>query len=503
MNVTFLSALEAFVTVLWGWPLILGLVGIGIYLTIRGKLWQLRHFKDCFAGVFKQNDGAKGGEHYEKTGKLTAYRALAVACGAAIGVGNIGGVSSAIALGGPGVLFWMWVCAFVGMMTKMCEVTLGVHYRSVDQNGKTFGGAPFYIEKGFKELGIKGGKILATCFAFSFFLDMFFGMENYTISEAVSSTFNLPMIPVAIVYFLVCKFVILGGMKSISSLSAYLFPFMAIFYILGGLYILGSNFSNLGNTFALIFKSAFTPTAAIGGFAGSALILTIRTGVARSVYSNEAGRGSSPFAHATADVRHPIEQGKMGILEVFFDTFVICSITGLVIVNTGVWNSGLSGATLALNAFNIGFGGTWGGKFMTIALILFCLTTAFGWFVYFESVLRYLFRGNSKMKERMVWILKIFLHGTPSMLLTIAAVVLKWDTSSVWMFADLASGIPVYINMFCLLLLSGKFFQLLRHYNKTRYHVKDDGIPDDMPIFSQIKMPYEEAAELERASKKA
>lgn len=488
-----LVILEKIVTALWGWPLTISLVGLGLYLTIRGKFWQFFHFKECIK--YMRSKGEEG--DYKKTGKISAFKALTIACGAAIGVGNIGGVASAIALGGPGVLFWMWVTALVGMMTKMVEVTLGVHYRSVDQKGKTFGGPTYYIEKGFKELGLKGGAFLANVFALSLFLELFFGMENYTVSEAVATTFNLPQIPVAILYWFVGKSIVLSGMKVISKVASVIVPFMSVFYVAGGLFILVKTCPNLPNTFALIFQSAFTPTAAIGGFAGSAFIITMRTGIARGLYSNEAGWGTSPMAHSTADVKHPVEQGMMGVLEVFFDTFIVCSITGLVIINTGAWTSGASGAALSLMAFNMGFGGEIGGIVMTIALVLFCLTTHFSWFVFFETVLRYLFRGNNKWKERAVWVLKLVVHGTASLVLTIAVVGMGWDSSHVWLFADLATSIPTYINIVAVFILSNKFFQLLRHYNKTRLNEKNDS-PDEIELFSKTRMPYEEKDALER-----
>lgn len=493
-----LVILETVVTALWGWPLTISLVGLGVYLSIRGKLWQFFHFKEC---IRYMRSGGKDSD-YKKSGKISGVKALSIACGAAIGVGNIGGVSSAIALGGPGVLFWMWVTALVGMMTKMAEVTLGVHYRSVDQNGKTFGGPTYYIEKGFKELGLKGGKILATLFALSLFIELFFGMENYTVSEAIATTFHVPQIAAAVVYWAVGKSIVLGGLKVISKAASIIVPFMSTLYVAGGLFILVKTFPNLPNTFALIFEGAFTPMAAVGGFAGSAFIITMRTGIARGLYSNEAGWGTSPMAHSSADVNHPVEQGMMGVLEVFFDTFVVCTITGLVIINTGAWTSGASGATLSLMAFNMGFGGEIGGIVMTVALVLFCLTTHFGWFVFFETVLRYLFRNNNKWKERFVILLKVFVHGTASLCLTIAVVGWGWDSSNVWMFADLATSIPTYINIFAVFVLSNKFFQLLHHYNKTVLKLPDKS-PDEIVLFSQTKLPYEEKDAAELAAKKA
>lgn len=190
----------------------------------------------------------------------------------------------------------------------------------------------------------------------------------------------------------------------------------------------------------------------------------------------------------------------MGVLEVFFDTFIVCSVTGLVIVNTGAWSSGLSGAPLTLHAFNIGMGGEWGGVVLTISLLLFCLTTGFSWFVFFETVLRYLFCGNNKLKEAAVWALKLVFHGTPSLILTIAVVAMNWDSSHVWLFADFATSIPTYINIVAVFILSNKFFQLLRHFNKTVLG-ENDSSPDEIVLFSQTKMPYELKDEQKLAAK--
>lgn len=475
--------------ILWGLPLTFGLIGLGLYLTVRGKFWQFRHFGDCVRHMFGKNtDTSDTGDDY---GKISKFQAFSIATGAAVGVGNIGGVASAIALGGPGAIFWMWVTALVGMMTKMVEVTLGVHYRSKDQNGKIQGGPSYYIEKGFKEIGMVGGPIFATCFALSLFLELFFGMENFTVSEAVSSTFNLPQIPIAILYWAVGKSIILGGVKVIGKVSKALLPFMSLFYIAGGLITLGVTAQHLPGTFALIFKSAFQPIAAVSGFAGASFVLVMRTGIARGLYSNEAGWGTSPMAHAMAHVSHPVEQGMMGVLEVFVDTIIICTITGLVIINTGVWNSGLSGATLALEAFKVGMG-QWGAVVLTISLVMFCLTTHIGWFVMFESTLRYLFRQHEKAKEIAVWALKLVFHGTPSMILTIVTVSNGMIPAEVWLFADITSSIPTYINIFAVFLLSNKFFALLRHYNKTKLGINEKNVDENMSVFSKILLPFEE-----------
>ena len=501
MQETFSAVVGKLSSILWGWPLTFGLIGIGIYLTFKSGFWQFRHFGDCVKHMFGKEENPDEGD-FGKSGKVTKFQAFSIATGAAIGVGNIGGVASAIALGGPGAVFWMWVTALVGMMTKMVEVTLGVYYRSKDQNGKTIGGPSYYIEKGFKEIGFIGGRFFATCFALSLFLELFLGMENFTVSEAIHATFGVDQIVAAVIYWMVGKSIILGGVNIISKVSKTLLPFMSAFYIIGGLITLAATFENLPGTFALIFKSAFQPAAAVSGFAGASFVMMMRTGIARGLYSNEAGWGTSPMAHAMANVKHPIEQGMMGVLEVFFDTFLICTMTSLVIINTGMWDSGLSGATLALEAFKVGMG-EWGGVVLTICLVMFCLTTHIGWFVMFESTLRYLFRNNAKAKETAVWALKLVFHGTPSLILTIFTVSNGVLPAEVWMLADITSAIPTYINIVAVFILSGKFFSLLRHYNKNKLGIKVEGVDDDMNMFSDIVLPFEEKDRALWAAKQA
>jgi len=489
MKMSLESAIKAVVGFLWGWPLILYLVGTGLFFTFRSGFWQFRHFgyalKYFYAGTFKKGE-AKGA-----AGILSSSQALAITLAATVGAGNIGGVASAIALGGPGALFWMWVTALVGMATKMAEVGLALYYRSVKPNGEAYGGPPYYMERGFKdkfgEKGYKIGKILAVLFCIAFLGDVIFGMSTYTVSEAINTVFGFNKIIVAILFAILVTIVVLGGLRRLASVCSVAVPFMALFYIIGGLYIILMNASEIPTAFALIFKHAFTPMAAIGGFGGASFILTLRTGIARGLYSNEAGWGSSPLVHASAKVDHPIKQSIYGLVEVFVDTIIICSITGLVIVTTGAWKTGLSGSELTLHAFssNIGF---WGSAVVAISLFLFAWTTTLGWYGYQEGNVRYIFAFNEKLQSVAV---KIFrrIFVLPQLFLAIVAIVHGLPASVFWLFADISSALPTYINLFAILVLSGKYIELLHDYNSRVLGYRIDGAKASKLFYTDNNLP--------------
>ncbi len=454
------SILGKIVSLLWGWPLLIGVVGVGLYFTLGSGFWQFRCFGHALRYVFSNIKREK----MEGAGILSSFEAVSVATAGAIGVGNIGGVASAIALGGPGALFWMWITALVGMMTKMVEVTLAVHYRDKRPDGSTYGGPTYYLEKGWaKEMGLPGWRILAVIFGVGIFSTFFLTMQTYTVSEAISVTFNLNHLGVATVYIFLLWAVVLGGIPRVGRFASYIVPFMAMFYVIAGLIIILMNASQLPQALGLIFKHAFTPTAAIGGFGGATFAMAVRMGIARGVYSNEAGWGSSPMAHATASVDHPVKQGMWGIFEVFVDTIIVCSITGLVIVTTGAWQTGLSGAELTLTAFERGVG-YWGKVIVTIGVFLFGWTTSTGWYSYYETLLRHAFRTNKKIEESLLKVYK-YLYPIPGWSMVLFATTVGLPPAIVWLFADITTAIPTYVNLIAILGLSGKFFQLLRDYN--------------------------------------
>ena len=476
--------LEEFMSVLiwdymWGLPMVVLILATGLYITVRTGFFQFRGFgtamKHAFRSIFGKEEADKN-----DTGVLSPLEAMSTALGTTIGVGNIGGVASAIAVGGPGAVFWMWVAGLFGMIIKMSEITLAVHYRSKDQNNEAYGGPNYYMKKGIgTELNLKViFKILSALFAFGFLLGYFINIQTYTVAEAVGNTFDIGMIPVGIVYTLALYVLISGGLKSVGRFASKLVPFMCIFYLGAGLFIIARNAPAIPGVIGLIFQSAFTGTAALGGFMGASISLAIKTGMARSVFSNEAGWGSAPMIHATAKVDHPIKQGLMGIFEVFMDTFVICTITCLVILCTGQWSSGLDGATLTLAAFETGIG-SFGRIALALGVFLFGLTTSSGIYAQMEVVVRYLV-GDSKLKNAVLTFYK-WTYPIPSLAMVYIAVYMGYPGTTVWLFSDFGTALPIFANIVALLILTPKFSSLLRDY-KARY--LGQGKPDpDFHIF--------------------
>ncbi|WP_455611409.1 alanine/glycine:cation symporter family protein [Cloacibacillus porcorum] len=452
--------LDYIVGILWGPTLLIGLLGTGIYFSLITKFWQIRHFFDSFRFCFFPE---KRGEMLSADKvKVTPYQAACVAIAGSIGSGNIGGVASAIALGGPGVLFWMWMTALVGMMTKMVEVTLAVYYRKLDSDGRKTGGPLFYIERGLGSK-FKFWGIFSLLFTVGIFMQLILAPEAYTVGESLHEVTGLRIIYLSAFFCLMCALVIWGGLRRVIGFASFMMPLMSVLYIVFGAYIILINITHIPAAIALIVKSAFTPMAAVGGFAGASFMLIARTGIARGLFSNEAGWGTSPMVHATADQRHPIEQGMWGVMEVFIDTIVICTITGMVIILTGEWNSGVSGSTLTINAFSHGLGKRFTAYFIAISLFLFSWTTVTGWYSYFHSILEYVFRNSTPMRRTALRILRI---TTPffGLLMAYMIDVLNTNVSYAWLIVDISSSVPTYVNLIVLLLLSKTFVAILKDY---------------------------------------
>ncbi len=455
--------------ILWGTPLLVTVLFGGAFFTVITGFFTFRYFghmlKHTFGSLLKKD------ESKEKTaGKMSPYQVVAIAVGGTVGVGNIAGVSTAIATGGPGAVFWIWVWALLGMTIKQVEVALACYYRYKDEAGNYYGGPTYYMEKGMgKDHGWSWWVIFAYVFGIGIFAGCISGAQTYTIAESLNTSFGIPMLPFAIVYSIFITFVIAKGFTSVADFATKIVPIMCILYILAGIGIVFVNFSVIPATFALIFKGAFSGTAAIGGFAGVAVAKVIRTGVARSIYSNEAGWGSSPMVHASANTPHPVRQGLWGSFEVFVDTILVCSITALADLTAGegtVWSSGIAGASLAIKAFETTFGWV-GGKFITISVFLFGMTTTTGWFVYYEVLLRQLFRKNPSMKDKVIKGFKIF-YVLPGMFNVYLAVSGGQGPVFMWAIADCINAIPTFTNVVVLILLNKTYMKLLRDY-KARY----------------------------------
>lgn len=449
---------------LWGLPLLITIAVTGIYLTIRSGFFQFAHFGHIIKNMFNKDRRDGGGDDGKS---LTPFQAISIAIGGTVGVSNMSGVATAIATGGPGALFWLWVAALLAMIIKMCEVTLGVYYRQKNPDGTYIGGPTFYMQKGLgEEKKFPLWKVFAVGFGAMIFSTWFISAQNYTVSEAIGTTFNIPFTIPSVVYVITIYIVIFGGIKKVGQVASYLVPFMCGFFVLGSIIILIRNVTAIPAAFVMIFKGAFTAQAATGGFIGAGVATAMRLGFARSVYSNEAGWGTSPMVHASAKTDHPVKQGLMGAFEVFMDTLVICTMTGLVVIVTGYWNSGLQGSELTLTAFESGMGYV-GRVIVAISIFLFGTTTTTGWFTYYSVILKH-WLGNNKKVFAVAD--KIFIIGTPlwAMAVTFLNVYAGGTPAQLWTFCDFTTIVPTFLNVVTLFMLSGTFFKLLKDY-KARY----------------------------------
>ena len=423
-----LKALDAFV---WGPPLLLLLVGTGIYLTIRLGLLQVARLPKAFQLIFTKDKGH---------GDVSSFAALCTALAATVGTGNIIGVATAIKVGGPGALFWMWMAAFFGMATKYAEGLLAIKYRSKDANGAVAGGPMHYILLGMGEKW----RPLAIFFALAGVLVALLGIGTFTqvnsITESIQNTAQIDPAITALVLSVFVAIAVFGGLKSISKVSTAVVPFMAIVYILGTLTVILFNIEKIPATLALIFTSAFSPAAAIGGFAGASIRMAIQNGVARGVFSNESGLGSAPIAAAAAKTNEPVEQGLISMTGTFIDTLIICTLTGLTILVTGVWSGDLNGVALTQSAFSTVFS-YFGPALLTIFLVLFAFTTILGWNYYGERCFEFLFGVRFIWLYRVVFVVMVLLGGFI-------------ELDMVWIIADIVNALMALPNLIALLVLS-------------------------------------------------
>ena len=463
--------------VLWGLPLIVLMVVTGLYFTIRSGCFQFRYFgriwRHTAGTLFHKNHGPEARE-----GMISPFQAIMTAVGGTVGFGNIAGVATAVAAGGPGAVFWMWMTAALGMILKQVEVTLGLYYRRRKDNGDTYGGPTYYMEQGLGEKHHWGKLWLipGVIFATGIFSTFFVTSSTLTASQVVSGALNLgdmhlggltiEGIVIVGVFITILTYIITsGGTKGVANTFAKLVPIMSVVYILMGIVMILVNITRVPAAIGSIFVNAFTGTAAIGGFAGCAVSQMVRVGMARAVYSNEAGWGTSPMIHSSAKTVHPVEQGLWGSFEVFFDTFIICTITALAVILSGAWTDGTNGGTLALTAFGQGFG-TIGKYLLAIVMVIFTVTTSGGWFTYYLAILEHLGHSDSAWKKVLM---KVFyaLRALPGLLWTIYLVRTN-NQGFIWTVVDITSAIPTFINVAVILILSGDYFRLLRDY-KARY----------------------------------
>lgn len=389
----------------------------------------------------------------DHSGELSPFKAMMTCMAATIGTGNIVGVATAIMIGGPGAVFWMWITALVGMATKYSEALLAVRYREVTPNGDFVGGPMFYIKNG---LG-NNWKWMATLFAI-FGMIASFGIGNMTQCNAITGnlakTFGLPEYGIAAVLFLLIAVVLLGGVKRIGDVAGLLVPFMSVFYILMGIVIMTLNYEKVGPAFFSIFEYAFAPAPAIGGFAGSTIMMAMRFGIARGLFSNEAGLGSGPIAHATAITNNPVRQGFLGMIDPFIDTVLVCSMTAIVILIAGDWSSVDRGSAAVMTSIAFGHALPGFGQYgVAIGLVLFAFTTILGWCVYGERCAVYLFGHNALKPFRMVFTLMVPVGALMELALA-------------WSLSDLFNGLMALPNLVALLLLSPIVFKMTKQYFK-------------------------------------
>jgi len=425
----FFAALSGYV---WGVPLLVLLVGTGVLLTVRLRLLQLFMLPHALYETFVKPASTEQGD-------ISHFQALMVALAATIGTGNIIGVATAISVGGPGALFWMWITAAFGMATKYAEGVLAVKYRIVDENGEMAGGPMYYIERG---LGLKWLGVLFALFGSI----AAFGIGNMVQANAVAGnlkeTLGLNPVVTGIILALLTGLVIFGGVKKIGRVSAVMVPVMAIVYVAGCLAILCRYAAEVPGAFLLVFHDAFTGSAATGGFVGSVVMLAIQKGVSRGVFSNESGMGSAPIAAAAAKTNEPCEQALVSMTGTFIDTIIVCSMTGLVLIVTGAWHSGAEVSALTKSAFDTGLPGNWGGFIVSFGIVFFAYSTIIGWAYYGEKCMEYLLGVKALLPYRLLYSAFVFVGASVKLEL-------------VWNFADVMNGLMAVPNLIALLGLSG------------------------------------------------
>lgn len=445
--------------ILWGIPMTILILICGIFITIRTKAIQVRKFnlsiKKTIGDSIKQMMGK--GERSGDKNTVSQFEAFSTAVSGTVGTGNIVGVTTAILSGGPGAVLWMWVSAFFGCVTKFSEITLGIYYRKKGANGNYIGGPMYYIEKG------TGQKWLAVLFAI-FTMLAAIGMSSVqanTIQDTWKAAFSIPTWASALIIAFFTALVIIGGIKRIGKVASIIVPFMAIAFIILALILIFAHITAVPAALGSIFTSAFTTKSLLGGFAGYGIASAMRFGFARGIFSNEAGLGSSPIAHSNADIKEPVEQGLWGIFEVFLDTFVICTLTALAVLTSGVDVAGLNGAAVAMGAFT-GFFGTFGTVAYSVILPLFAFTTILAWAIYGGTAVEYLFNKHQKGSR--------LAYNVVYVLLIVAVALITFffgnnlGSDFVWLVSDMTNALMAIPNLVALVILSGTVVKLVKNY---------------------------------------
>lgn len=428
---------------IWGPPLIILLIGIGIYLSIRLNFVQVVNIKDIIENMKRK-------EKKKAPGEISSFKAFMVGLGGIVGSGNIAGIATAIASGGPGALVWMWIAAFFGMATKFSEITLGILYRKKNKDNSYSGGPMYYLRDGVKSKFLAALYAILVIFSYIVIVAM---VDTNTIVSTITAKFNISSFILGIFLVIIVGTIIFGGIKKIGNFSAKIVPFMGIFYIFTCLLVILFNFDKVGEAFGIIFTSAFKPAAAIGGFAGATVMEVVRYGFARGIYSNEAGLGTAAITHSSAKVSHPIQQALWGPVEVFVDTIIINTMTGLVVVISGSWISGETGAPLVMTAFDSILPGNIGGYLIMISSVLFSFTCLTSSSFICEQAAKYLFGEKGKNIIKIFWLIFIMIGAVTSLEL-------------VWNLADTVNGFVAIPSIIGLFILSNKVIKCKKEYLK-------------------------------------
>ena len=442
----FLTLITRISDLVMGTPTMIFIASVSVYLTVRSRFFQVTSFGYIMRNTFGRMFDRSGDQDKER---MTPFQATSTSLAGTVGMGNMAGVATALTIGGPGAIFWMWVLAFFGMMTKAAEVTLGVHYREVDDHGHVHGGPMYYINKAL------GWKSLAILFSIGVTINCFFSsslLQAHTVGRAFNASYGLNPYLVTGAMAIVTAVVAIGGVRRIGRFCEKLVPFMTVIYMLGGLIILFANASQLPAVLGQIVGYAMAPAPAIGGFAGAAVLSAMQMGMARGMLSNEAGLGTAPMVHSNAETTHPFRQGLWGAAEVFIDTTVVCTITAFIILSSGVIANGTTGIELLIDAFGSYYSPDIANAFISVAILTFCLSTQIGFFVYFETAVVSLIGENAFRYVKWIY----FLPGVVFAGIT--------NVGQLWALANISVVASALPNLIALLLLSGVFMTLMKDY---------------------------------------
>lgn len=438
--------------IVWGVPVLLLILGTGIFYTIRLGFLQFRHpillLRETVVKAFRKKDSGQ-----PKPGEMTSFQAAMTSVGAIVGSGNIAGIATAIVIGGPGALVWTILAAFVGMATKFAEITLGIRYRELHEDGSVSGGAMYYLAKGLKQ---KWLGILFSVLVIPYAFVISAVVDTNTIALSLNDQFGIPTMATGIVLALLAAIVIFGGIKRIGKASAVIAPFMGGLYVLAGIAVIVLHLPQVPAALYEIVASAFNPSAMTGGAVGS-IFICMRYGIARGIYSNEAGLGTAAMVHCGAKVDHPVEQAVWGPVEVFLDTVLVCTVSALTIVLSGLWDSGLDGAVLTARAFEAMLPGKIGSWICIASVVLFGFTCLISFYAYAERASEYIFGPKSKFAVKLLWIVAIFVGSQTTL-------------GVAWDLADTINGLMIIPNLVGLLLLSSEVVKLKKEYFDGRLH---------------------------------